>query len=287
MKCRKSGIPDPRALEIPRQVQPMDLAKQSPWKRLDSLLRQIRNFDPRVLQSYTKNLQVRYDELSKNNVVVEKSIDVPTLLSDFENLREFPKLGASNLNYFLQVLDPSMDVDLIRDTIEVPQRNQIRAVLLPKYQNLLILTETIARDEAIEIYKTYHDELMRAGRSSQKDRYQTLKEYAERWIKSNPNENRGLVRIISEPFKGKVYLRKDTCLWNEAIQDLEDNELKYYVCCYQDFESARLANRSFVLTMERTIVEGHPFCDSVFHDTRIDDELIHPSEEFFSSMNPE
>ncbi len=265
----------------------MDLAKQSPWKRLDSLLRQIRNFDPRVLQSYTKNLQVRYDELSKNNVVVEKSIDVPTLLSDFENLREFPKLGASNLNYFLQVLDPSMDVDLIRDTIEVPQRNQIRAVLLPKYQNLLILTETIARDEAIEIYKTYHDELMRAGRSSQKDRFQTLKEYAERWINSNPNENRGLVRIISEPYKGKVYLRKDTCLWNEAIQDLEDNELKYYVCCYQDFESARLANRSFVLTMERTIVKGHPFCDSVFHDTRIDDELIHPSEEFFSSMNPE
>ena len=72
---------------------------------------------------------------------------------------------------------------------------------------------------------------------------------------------------------------------NDAISDLQDSEVKYYICCYGDFEGARQSNRHFVLTMERTIIEGYPYCDSVFHDTRIDDNLAHPSEELFEMIN--
>ena len=86
---------------------------------------------------------------------------------------------------------------------------------------------------------------------------------------------------------GKLYLRKNNCLWNDAIQDFEDSEVKYYVCCYGDFDAPRRANKNFVLTMERTIIEGHPYCDSVFHDTRVNKDLSHPSEEFFDKMKAE
>ncbi|MHA2374237.1 MAG: L-2-amino-thiazoline-4-carboxylic acid hydrolase, partial [Candidatus Thorarchaeota archaeon] len=194
---------------------------------------------------------------------------------------------SSNLNYYLQVLQPPESTDWMNDTVEVTHRNQLRAVLCPKYQNVRVLTETMDRGEAIELYKKYHDEFMREGRSTSENEYETLDDFAARWKQDSDEQNRGLIRVISEVKDGKLYLRKDTCLWNDAIEDLEDQELKYVVCCYGDFESPRLANKHFVLTMERTIIEGHTFCDSVFHDTRISKDLTHPSEDFFVSMEPE
>jgi hypothetical protein len=287
MKFRSIGIHDPNALELPRKVQPMELARHSPLKRLNLLLGLINKHRPDILSEFAANLQQRYEDLANHNSVEGRSIDVSSLIVEFEHLKAFPNLASSNLNYYLQALQPPESTDWKNDTVEVPQRNQLRAVLCPKYQNVRVLTETIDRGEAIELYKMYHDEFMREGRSSSEDKYETLDDFAARWKQENDEQNRGLIRVISEVKDGKLYLRKDTCLWSDAIEDLEDQELKYYVCCYGDFESPRLANKHFVLTMERTIIEGHPFCDSVFHDTRISKDLSHPSDEFFASMEPD
>ncbi|MHA1906027.1 MAG: hypothetical protein ACW98Y_01930 [Candidatus Thorarchaeota archaeon] len=287
MKFRRSGVPHQDALGIMGEVQPLNFAKRSPWKRLNSLLTHIRKSRPDIMSEYIANLHEKYDELARLNWIAERSFDISTHIAEFDQLRAYPSLAISNLNYYLQMLQPPKSADWRNDAVEVPQRNQLRAVLGPKYQNLLVLTETIDRKEAIELYKVYHDEFAREGRSSQDDQYQTLEEFAARWNPESDKENPGLIRIISEVVDGKLYLRKDNCLWNDAISDLDDSEVKYYVCCYGDFDAPRRANRNFVLTMERTIIEGHPFCDSVFHDTRINKDLSHPSDAFFARMAPE
>jgi hypothetical protein len=287
MKFRRVGIHDPDALEIPREVQPIQFAKHSPLKRLNLLLGSVKQYRPDILIDYVTRLQKRYADLAESELAKEWSIDVSELTTEFDHLKEFPTLAESNLSYYLQILQPPFSSDWKNETVKVSQRNQLRAVLCPKYQNIRVLTETIDRRDAIELYKIYHDEFMREGRSSSEDRYKTLDEFSARWNQEDNDGNRGLIRVISEVKDGKLYLRKDTCLWADAIEDLEDQELKYYVCCYGDFESARLANRHFVLTMERTIIEGHPYCDSVFHDTRISNDLSHPSDEFFAVMEPE
>lgn len=284
MKFRKSGVHDPNALDLLRKVQPITFAKQSPWNRLNFLLGLVNKHKPEDRQEYVANLQRRYEDLVSSDLVEENSINFSTHLSEFDSLREFPDLASSNLNYFFHNLKPPVGIDYEKDIIEVPQRNQLRAVLCPKYQNIFVLAKTIGRAEAIDLYKLYHDEFMRAGHSSQENRYETLNEFADRWFQADTKEAPGLVRIISEVKDGKLFLRKDTCLWSDAIQDLEDQELKYYICCYGDFESAIQANKHFVLTMERTIIEGHPYCDSVFHDKRISKDISHPSDEFFARM---
>ncbi|UCE09146.1 MAG: L-2-amino-thiazoline-4-carboxylic acid hydrolase [Candidatus Thorarchaeota archaeon] len=287
MRFRRVGTHDPDALELPREVQPIQFAKHSPLKRLNLLLDIIKQHRPKILHDYVTRLQKRYDDLTKIDLVKAKSIDVSELIVEFDHLKEFPILAERNLSYYLEMLQPSDSSDWRSETIEVTQRNQLRAVLCPKYLNIKVLTETMDRREAIELYKTYHDEFMRHGRSSSEDRYETLNDFSARWDHEDDDSNRGLIRIISDVEDGKLYLRKDTCLWADAIEDLDDQELKYYVCCYGDFESARLANKHFVLTMERTIIEGHPYCDSVFHDTRINQDLSHPSDDFFARMEPE
>ncbi len=287
IKFRKSGIHNPNALEILQEVQPINFAKQSPLKRLDFLLGTIKKHRPEVVSGFVANLQQRYESLVPSDLLSEQSIDVPSLLEEYDVLKDFPKLASGNLNYFLYILQPPESTDLENDRIEISQRTQLRSVLCPKYQNLLTLTETIDRNEAFEIYKNYHDALVQENRTSQEDRFKTLEEFANQWNQESAKDNPGLIRFISEVKDGKFYLKKKNCLWNDAISDLQDREVKYMICCYGDFDGARRANKHFVLTMERTIIEGHSYCDSAFHDTRIDDVLTHPPDEFFENIIPE
>ncbi len=282
---RRSGIDNPNALELVRKLRPIPFAKQSPLKRLNLLLSIVKKHRPDIVSEYVANLKRKYNTLSTPDLVNE--IDVSNLVAEFEVLKEFPELASSNLAYFLHILQPPDDADLENDTIEVSQRIQLRTVLCPKYQNLLTLTETIDRNEAIEIYKIYHDAFLMETRSSQEDQYETLQQFADRWNQESAKENPGLIRFISDEKDGKVYLRKENCLWNDAISDLQDIDVKYMICCYGDFDGAQRANKHFVLTMERTIIEGHHYCDSVFHDTRIDNVLTHPPDEFFEGIRLE
>ncbi|MHA2190870.1 MAG: hypothetical protein ACXAAP_11595, partial [Candidatus Thorarchaeota archaeon] len=157
MNFRQHGIPDPSALELMREVQPMEFAKRSPLRRLDYLLGIIEEFKPEDLSKYVANLQHRYEELAEKNLVKERAIDIASLIADFDILKEFPKLASSNLNYYLHVLQPPESANWDNDIVEVTQRNQLRGLLCPKYQNLLAMTETLDREEAIDIYKLYHD----------------------------------------------------------------------------------------------------------------------------------
>ena len=285
MRFRQHGIPDPTALDLMREVQPMEFAKLSPLRRLDYLLGMIKMNKPKALANFVTNLQQRYEELARTSLVKQRDIDVTALITDFDILKKHPNLASNSLNYYLHVLQPPESADWDNDTVEVSQRNQLRAVLCPKYQNVLALTETIDREEAIGLYKLYHDKFMISIRSQQEDRFESLQAMAKQWSKEEAKSNPGLVRIVSEVKDGKLFLRKDTCLWNDALEDLEDRELKYYVCCYGDYQSIKHVNKHFVMTMAHTIVEGHPYCDCVFHDTRISKELDHPSKEFFESID--
>lgn len=287
MKFRVNGVHDPNALEILREVHPLEFAKRSPLNRLNFLLRLIQKYIPESFDPYVTNLQQRYESLINSNLVEERAIDTTSLVAEYDILKAYPTLVSSNLNYFLHELQPPPSTDWSNERVEVSQRNQLRAFLCPKYQNILVLTETIDRKDAIELYKMYHDEFMRYVKTQQGRQFETLEDMAKQWNQEEAKQNPGLIRIISDVEDGKLFLRKDTCVWNDAIADLDDVELKYYICCYGDFESARLLNKHFVMTMEHTIVEGHPYCDCVFHDTRINSDLSHPSDEFFASITPE
>jgi hypothetical protein len=84
---------------------------------------------------------------------------------------------------------------------------------------------------------------------------------------------------------GKYALRNDNCVFLTAIgDDLPDTELKYYVCCYGDYENFKIHHDSVILTMEHTIAQGDPYCSRVMHDTRVDWDLRHPPKSFWDSM---
>jgi hypothetical protein len=148
------------------------------------------------------------------------------------------------------------------------------------------LTETLDRADAIALFKKFLTHYYLEDRDPNRETYDNLetlfakviepKEVSSEWV---------IVRgMIGD---GKYAYRNDNCLWIDAIDDLPDSELKYYVCCYGDYERAKDYHDSIVLTMEHTIAQGDPYCSRVLHDTRVDWDLRHPPKSFWDSMKPD
>ena len=73
-------------------------------------------------------------------------------------------------------------------------------------------------------------------------------------------------------------------MWDDAIKELPDIELRYLAACYGDFQSYNNINENFILTMEHTIVAGDPYCSCITLDTRINNDLTHPPKEFWDNI---
>ena len=197
-------------------------------------------------------------------------------------------MASSFLNYFLSTLELSSDSNWEEEKLKVTNRNRFRAYALPSYQNLVALSDTIGKEDAIKLYKIFVTEYFTFKGQGAKGKYETLEEQREdevRDFKENPYP--GWVRIESTVENGKLYHRRDTCLLAEAIKDLPDKDFRYLVACYKDFQGTKVNwNKHFVLTMKHSIVEGDPYCSCIIHDTRINWDLTHPPEEFWEGIWP-
>ncbi|MHA2047460.1 MAG: L-2-amino-thiazoline-4-carboxylic acid hydrolase, partial [Candidatus Thorarchaeota archaeon] len=155
------------------------------------------------------------------------------------------------------------------------------------YNNLVVLTETIGREEAIALYKRFVTNYSMDNRDPNRKTMDNLESFFAR--RTEPKEVPSDWEIVHTMIgDGKYAFRNDNCVFLTAIgDDLPDKELKYYVCCYGDYENFKVHHDSVILTMEHTIAQGDPYCSRVLHDTRVDWDLRHPPKSFWDSMKPE
>ena len=169
---------------------------------------------------------------------------------------------------------------------EVVNRQFFRSFSHISYNNLLVLTETIGREEAIVLYKKFVTQYYHDIRDPNRETYDNLETVYERHIQpQDPPSEWVIIRgMIAD---GKYAYRNENCLFIESQDDLPDMELKYYISCYGDFERAKDWHDSIILTMEHTIGKGDQYCSRLYHDTRVDWDLRHPPKSFWDSMKPD
>ena len=159
--------------------------------------------------------------------------------------------------------------------------------MIPKYYNLHVLAETIGREEAFQLYKFYVTKFINDNLSPNRKIFDTMEAFKEHFEKDKKEVTIGWYGLLSEVKNGKFFFRKDNCSWAEVLMDLPDKEIKYFICCYGDFQAAiTRSNESFILTMKHTVVEGAPYCDCIYHDTSVDWDLTHPPKKFWDNINP-
>ena len=289
MKIVKIGKYDISDLEVLKEIQPFNHAKNikhAPLPRLNYFLGFLKRNRSEILPDFVANLTSKLGSLVKKDCLTKKTDELSKLYIEMPNLAEYPELVSIYLNYCFQLLQLDQNVDWVNDRVKVINRNYSLSFLHHRYYIVLALTETIERDEAIQLYKNYLTEYVksRAPPTFKRDKLEEGRESAIQRDIHSPDI--GWEIILGKIENGKFPQRKDTCMWADVLKDLPDVELKYLAACYGDFQGYNNPNENFILTMEHTIIEGDPYCSCVVHDTRINNDLTHPSKEFVDNRWP-
>ncbi|TFH01585.1 MAG: hypothetical protein E4H14_18450 [Candidatus Thorarchaeota archaeon] len=286
MKFYRTGEFKENVLDGTVDINPKEQAPQFVLNRLNFLIGFIRERSPDNVDAFTKNLEKQYQKLTRTDYIKERSIGLSDLVAGFENLADYASLVNAAMNYYFQVLDFS-DESAWDENIVVVNRNYHQAFLHPRYYNLLTLIETVGREKAICLWKRFFTEFVIYDRIPRETPFVDLETmFVERMAAIDEDNPSDWVMIRGMIAEGKYVYRNDNCFWVESLEDLPDSEIKYYVCCYGDYEGARDYDERIVLTMEHTIAQGDPYCSRVMHDTRIDFDLRHPPKEFWDNMWP-
>lgn len=283
MKFVKTGKYRQDTLERSVEINSLEEA-QNRLKRMNYFLGFIREQNPDIFPEYINKLIAKYQGLLEDERRKANPPDLDELVSENPHMKEHLELTRLVLNYILQILRLPAEDKLGKN--KVVNRNYFRSWSHHNYSNLLVLTETMGKAEAIALYKKFVTHYTLENRDPNRETYDTKTIY-ENAIKPKevPSDWEIVHGMIGD---GKYAFRNDTCVFLNAIgDDLPDTELKYYVCCYGDYEKFKNYHDSIILTMEHTIAQGDPYCSRVLHDTRVDWDLHHPPKSFWDSMKPE
>jgi len=282
MKFQKIGKVNP---DKKYKIKPMEFADNSMLKRLNYLLGFIKERNSESLLNYVDQLSTTIKSLIDSSKASKLKLDVSEKVTKFTNLKEFEDLVGLHYDFLFKILDLSKD-EITTEEFDVPSRNYWLMVFGIHYYQLLALTEVIEREEAIELFKEYIDEYYVFIKSSF-TKFETLEEMRKDNIKETESDDDPEFDVVASTVENGVYIiRNNNCPAVEALEDYEDKELVYVTCCYGDFQYAKMSNEHFVMTRDYTIAQGDPYCDKVFHDTRIDKEIKHPTKEFLDNMGP-
>lgn len=281
MKFQAYGKLNP---DLTQEITPIEFAERAIFRRLDYLLGYLMNKDPALQRNFVEELTRTLQMLAKDARVDKESFDL-SFIDKYPNLRGPMELVELHLSFYLQLLQISGQQAQENTTVVVPDRNYLRSYLVPRYHHALVLSEIMGKDRAVNLFKAFIDDYTISIRDLI-EKVDDLEAVRARHIDDDQPTDGGWVSILSDVEDGRYVIRNDNCLWIEALDDLEDKELIYVICCHGDFIHAELMNDHFKFTRHFTIAEGHPYCDKVFHDTRIVTEVIHPSQEFFDNMWP-
>ncbi|UCE11683.1 MAG: L-2-amino-thiazoline-4-carboxylic acid hydrolase [Candidatus Thorarchaeota archaeon] len=283
MNFVRTGELRPNALEVPIEISPLEEIDRLTLKRLNHLLGFIKERKPEILREFVEELTGELLNQAKEDYAIRDVLDLDDVLSGLPLLQEHVDLTVALLNYCFDVLQLPQGTEWLGKKVSVSTRADLRSFLLPRYNNLMALVDIVGREDAIAFYKRFFTQYLADTRDPDRKIYDSLEDlYEERSRETEEPSAWVVVRgMLSD---GKYAFRNDNCLWVDALEDIEDSELKYYICCYGDYEGAKAHNESIVMTMEHTIAEGNPYCSRVLHDTRVDWNLRHPPKEFWDKM---
>jgi len=268
MKFVKTGKYRQDTLERSVEINSLEEA-QNRLKRMNYFLGFIREQNPDIFPEYINKLVAKYLGLLEDERRKANPPDLEELVSENPHMKDHLELTRLVVNYILQILGLPAENKLGKT--KVVNRNYFRSWSHHNYSNLLVLTETLNRTDAIDLYKKFVTQHTLENRDPKRKTVDSVKIIYEKAIepKEEPSDWEIVHTLIGD---GKYAFRNDTCVFLNAIgDDLPDTELKYYVCCYGDYEKFKNYHDSIILTMEHTIAQGDPYCSRVLHDTRVDE----------------
>ncbi|MCK5184534.1 MAG: L-2-amino-thiazoline-4-carboxylic acid hydrolase [Candidatus Heimdallarchaeota archaeon] len=268
------------------KINPMQLAENVILKRLDFLLGFIKERNEKQYNKYVEQLEKIIQNLIGSFDIPKEKLEIKEKLSSYKHLNQHSKLAKIHYHFLLKLLEKPIEEAINSEEVLIPSKNYWLIVFGIRYYQAQALTEIMEKEEAIELFKEYIDQYYVSVKSTFKH-FETLDEMRNDHFEDSENSTDPEFDVIYSTVEDGVYIvRNNNCPAIDALSDFEDKELVYVACCHGDYQYAVMSNEHFVMTRDFTVAEGDPYCDKVFHDTRIDKELKHPSKEFLDGMGP-
>ncbi len=252
--------------------------------QLDEFIEYIQKNHDNILDSYIEKLEDRYDKVLVDSgeeynyfAEYEKTIEL-------DAIHKFPKL----LEKYRKIIEFSFNLTKYNaqpesDKFEISEFDRFKGSKIPLYLSLQALAETIPRNDAIKIYKEFTD-VRTTPPKNMKPSMTSVDDMVELYRNTFPNTH---VYSLFKLEEGKAVCRIDRCMIVEALESFDknlDTEIAYLTACINDYGHARMVNKNFTLTREKTIMEHDEYCDFCWHDKSIQKEITHPDQEFWNKL---
>jgi len=260
--------------------------ENSKFKRLNFLLDFIEKEIPQIYQNYIKQLKIIFNDLVGKKKEKSENFSIKVIIEKYPHLVNQNELTQLYINYLTEKINLSIEEAITIADLKVPSKVYWQLGFGILYYEASALTKVMERKEAIELFKKYLDQYY-VFIESTFTKYDTLEELRNDHIKdARESTDAEFLSTLSTIKDGRYIIRNENCPAIEALEELEDRELIYLVCCYADYQYAIMSNENFRMTRFYTIAENDPYCDKVFHDIRKSKRQEHPSTELIDSMGP-
>jgi hypothetical protein len=286
MKFTQTGTFKKNSLDELVTIKPMERIQDIFVERLDYFIGFVAKDKPKLITDYVYNLTKKYQGLVEVDLLENSSEKIQEIFTEFKNLNQYPDLNKASLNYFIHLLQLK-DKSAWDTEVEILMKALIQAWQYPSYYFLQTLAETIARKEAVKLFKRYITHYYIDHPFPNRDKFISLDKMVENRLSGDTTISEWVI-VHAMVEEGKYAFKNKNCpTCADVMVDLPDVEFKYLVSCYGDYAKFRAYySDQIILTMEHTIIEGDPYCSRVLHDTRIDYDLRHPPKEFWDNFEP-
>ena len=250
---------------------------------IDRFLVYLRNNRPELIENFNIKIKERLKSANASNNMLDNSYNIESYIDQLMDLRKDQVMIDSIITLHLSLLKIPKDSNWENNPIMLLHINHDRAAFYPRYYLLKVLTEIIDEEEAIQFFKNFvnHTVINYVNRPH----IETMREVYELDVK-NGQTSESSAYLATLVHEGLYAGRVDSCMGYEALKELNDPILTDLITCYGDFEMVKKTNPNFILTRSCTLHTG-PYCDGLYHDTRICKKIEHYPREFYDKLHDE
>ncbi|NPE08966.1 MAG: hypothetical protein GNW80_11850 [Asgard group archaeon] len=285
MKFVKVG----QEIEIPKAtLPPIALAESNVFEILTLLLGKIKKEKSNSYQLFVENVTDKLLSNTKNIGFKREDGKLTQTLEKYKHLLENYNLVRLHLNYLIDGLGLTEEVFWENQKTSFPIESFIPSILIQFYYHLISLIELLGRDPALKFYQEFVDKYNETVNArNQANIHKSLDEMREEhleWMKTNPY---GRIRVFGEVKDGQLIRICNNCEKYFSLRNHEmanDKEIFYTLLCFMHIPLARVWNPNFVLTIEKSLARGDPYCAYIYNDMRKRKDAQPPTKEYLDEV---
>ncbi|HUT79798.1 MAG TPA: hypothetical protein VMZ29_01240 [Candidatus Bathyarchaeia archaeon] len=268
------------------RTEPFNFSESNILKHYNNTFGYINEHKPSKLEEYIRKLTEKLLAVTKQEFFHDINGKLSEILQQYKHLTDQSNIMRLLLSNFISTLGVTEEQYWENKEQEFPDWNFFHSIRDIHLMDIKSLIDVFGKEEGIDLYKKIADEYVIKYNPNQKNWYIDLEEMRFHHMKFIENNSLGRVRLMSNVEDGRYVEICLTCdkMKNYLDASQEDRELLDVTGCYCHEGLVRLWNENFILTLNKTIAKGDPYCTYVYHDTRVVDTIKVPSQKFFDEV---